>query len=259
MRIGNIKLFRLKMRKRAGIGAIHKKKLDAEKFKGKADALAETQLVELSSQLQTFQINLESFAREHKQEIKKDPAFRKHFQDMCASIGVDPLASGKGFWSNMLEIGDFYYELAVQIVEVCMAHADKTGGLMELGDVKHKLIKSRGRSAIHQEISTEDILIATKKLKVLGTGFTVIPLGSGRYLVQSVPGELSSDQITVLQEAEDKGGSVSRSSLKQLKWEDSRIEIVLNTMLGEGLLWVDEKGSETMYWVPSIFSSKYQQ
>jgi hypothetical protein len=39
-------------------------------------------------------------------------------QEMCASIGVDPLASGKGFWSNMLDIGDFYYELAVQIVEV---------------------------------------------------------------------------------------------------------------------------------------------
>ena len=37
---------------------------------------------------------------------------------MCASIGVDPLASGKGFWSNMLDIGDFYYELGVQIVEV---------------------------------------------------------------------------------------------------------------------------------------------
>ena len=33
MRVGNIKLFRLKMRKRAGIGAIHKKKVDAEKFK----------------------------------------------------------------------------------------------------------------------------------------------------------------------------------------------------------------------------------
>ena len=83
---------------------------------------------------------------------------------MCASIGVDPLASNKvgtcllswgcrsaiqvkmsmaekemyemctpfeyttvdiqmsvlpqGFWSNMLDIGDFYYELGVQIVEV---------------------------------------------------------------------------------------------------------------------------------------------
>ena len=37
---------------------------------------------------------------------------------MCASIGVDPLASGKGFWSEMLGVGDFYYELGVQIVEV---------------------------------------------------------------------------------------------------------------------------------------------
>ena len=34
-------------------------------------------------------------------------------QEMCASIGVDPLASNKGFWSNMLDIGDFYYELGI--------------------------------------------------------------------------------------------------------------------------------------------------
>lgn len=40
---------------------------------------------------------------------------------MCASIGVDPLTSGKGFWS-VLGIGDFYYELAVQIVEVCLGN-----------------------------------------------------------------------------------------------------------------------------------------
>lgn len=29
---------------------------------------------------------------------------------MCSSIGVDPLASGKGFWSDLLGVGDFYYE-----------------------------------------------------------------------------------------------------------------------------------------------------
>ena len=135
---------------------------------------------------------------------------------MCANIGVDPLASGKGFWSNMLDIGDFYYELGkihrfihhtlysfinkdniqgVQIVEVCMANQHKTGGLMELGEIRHKLIRSRGRSKSHQEITLDDLLRATKKLKVLGTGFTVIPLKSGRYLVQSVPGEMSMDQV----------------------------------------------------------------
>jgi len=245
------------MRRRAGVGAIMKKKQDAEKFRGKANELAESQLAELSSQLQTFQTNLESFAREHKQEIKKDPEFRRHFQEMCASIGVDPLASGKGFWSNVLEIGDFYYELAVQIVEVCMAHADKTGGMMELGDVRQKLITSRGRNAANQEITTEDILVSTKKLKVLGTGFSVIPLGSGRYLLQSVPGELSLDQITVLQRAEDSGGSVSSSALLQMGWDQNRIDIVLEKMVSDGLVWLDSQAPQKVYWVPSIFSSKF--
>lgn len=44
-------------------------------------------------------------------DIKKNAEFRKHFQEMCATIGVDPLASSKGFWSEMLGVGDYYYEL----------------------------------------------------------------------------------------------------------------------------------------------------
>ena len=186
------------MRKRAGIGAIKQKQLDTEKFKEKGNELAETQLKQLSSQLEQFRTNLETFASEHKQEIRRDPEFRRRFQEMCASIGVDPLASGKGFWSNMLDIGDFYYELGVQIVEVCMANQHKTGGLMELGEIRHKLIRSRGRARSHQDISLDDMLRATKKLKVLGTGFSVISLKSGRVLVQSVPGEMSMDQVEIL-------------------------------------------------------------
>lgn len=44
-------------------------------------------------------------------DIKKNAEFRGHFQQMCATIGVDPLASSKGFWSEMLGVGDYYYEL----------------------------------------------------------------------------------------------------------------------------------------------------
>ena len=51
------------------------------------------------------------------------------YQDMCASIGVDPLASSKGFWSEMLGVGDFYYELGVQIVEVCMASSHREANI----------------------------------------------------------------------------------------------------------------------------------
>ena len=46
----------------------------------------------MQSQLDTFRSNLEEFAAKHKNEIKKNAEFRQHFQQMCARIGVDPLA-----------------------------------------------------------------------------------------------------------------------------------------------------------------------
>lgn len=51
---------------------------------------------------------------------------------MCANVGVDPLASNKGMWAQLLGFGDFYYELGVQIVEACLATRNYNGGFMEL-------------------------------------------------------------------------------------------------------------------------------
>jgi len=48
---------------------------------------------------------------------------------------------------------------------------------------------------------SDDVIAAIRKLKVLGSGFTLIPIGS-RYLVQSVPGELTMDHAAILQQAE---------------------------------------------------------
>lgn len=69
--------------------------------------------------------------------------------------------------------------------------------------------------SMFQEISTDDLLRAIKKLKILGNGFTVIPLDSGRYLIQSVPGEFSMDQTAVLQKAESNAGFVTLTILKE--------------------------------------------
>lgn len=84
-------------------------------------------MTQLTKQFDSFKTNLEEFAVKYKEEIKRDAQFRKQFQDMCANIGVDPLASSKGFWSEVLGVGDFYYELAVQIIEICNSMADRTG------------------------------------------------------------------------------------------------------------------------------------
>ena len=99
--------------------------------------LKTAELSQMKQQIQTFHQNLEEFAKKYKKDINKNPEFRKYFQDMCTKIGVDPLAckklfaiqfffqhislftteANKGFWSEMLGVGDFYYELAVQIIE----------------------------------------------------------------------------------------------------------------------------------------------
>ncbi|XP_072160119.1 vacuolar-sorting protein SNF8 [Bemisia tabaci] len=242
------------MRRKAGVGAIQKQKLQQEKYQAKTSTLQENQIEQLSKQLEVFRTNLEEFASKHKAEIKKNSEFRKQFQAMCASIGVDPLASKKGFWS-VLGIGDFYYELSVQIIEVCLATNHKNGGLISLDELRNRLIKARGQSKHHQEISKDDLICAAQKLKVLGNGFTVIPIGRGDYMVQSVPGELSMEQTAVLTLLSKLGGaSISESQVvDNLKWEKARATKALKNMVQDGLAWVDTQSDEPTYWLPSLF------
>ena len=48
-------------------------------------------------------------------------------------------------------MGDFYYELAIQIIDLCLSKRDRNGGLVELGELKRNLEKIRGSGG--QEIS----------------------------------------------------------------------------------------------------------
>lgn len=117
------------MRRRVGLGAIQQQQMAAEKLRDKGTDLQESQLEQMTKQMEVFRQKLEEFSISHRQDIKKNAQFRKQFQEMCAAIGVDPLASGKGFWS-VLGIGDFYYELGVQVVEVCLAANPRTGKIL---------------------------------------------------------------------------------------------------------------------------------
>ena len=54
---------------------------------------------------------------------------------------------------------------------------------------------------IESVLLRDDLMRAIKKLKVMGNGFGMIPVG-GSYLVQSVPAELNMDHTVVLQLAE---------------------------------------------------------
>jgi len=241
------------MRRRpGGIGAIDRQRLQQAKYAVKGTEIADLQISQVSKQLDAFKTHLETFAANHKNDIKKNPEFRGHFQKMCARIGVDPLASSKGFWAEMLGVGDFYYELGVQIIEICLATKPRNGGLIALGELHKLVIKSRGKAA-SQDITEDDITRAIKKIHVLGSGFQIITVG-GSKLVQSVPGELNMDHMSVLELAQSSGFTSLSVIEKELGWDRQRILHILDHLESDGMVWIDDQNTkERLYWFPGLF------
>jgi ESCRT-II complex subunit VPS22 len=163
-------------RGKMGVGAVQWKKEQKKAYEEVGNQLTQNHLAHVQEQLEIFKANLQTFAMKYKSQIKKDPEFRRRFQVMCSKIGVDPLASQKGFWSEVLGMGDFYYELAVQIIEVCILTRSKNGGLIAIQDLLVLLDAKRG--PLMQKIAEDDVKRSVKKLKVLGEGFQVIELGA---------------------------------------------------------------------------------
>lgn len=178
---------------------------------------------------------------------------------MCATLGVDPLQSSSNFWTKMLGVGDFYYELAIQVVEVCLATSHRTGGFMQLNDLVRRVKASRNVARVKygssaDEIEVEDVLKAIDKLSKLGGGIRAIPTGK-TYIVQSVPSELSMDSTVVLLKAQENGGHIDVRMLEiTLEWTSERASKILNQLIMEGIVWIDTQTptGETWYWFPGL-------
>ncbi|NWH92793.1 SNF8 protein, partial [Aegithalos caudatus] len=134
---------------------------------------------------------------------------------------------------------------------VCLALRHRNGGLIRLQELQQQVLKGRGKFA--QDVSQDDLLRAIKKLKVLGNGFGIIPVG-GTFLVQSVPAELNMDHTVVLQLAEKKGFVTVSEIQASLKWEEERAKQVLEHLLKEGMAWLDAQApAEPQFWLPALF------
>jgi len=276
-------------RGRPGVAGLKREEDAKKKFEDVGKKIEETQIETLKKQLTSFKENLQLFAAKHKAEINANPQFRAQFQKMCAHIGVDPLASHKGFWSELLGMGDFYYALAVQIIEVCLATRAQNGGLISMHELLRRVSERRGRHA--QEITADDIVTAVRRVSALGSGFRLLTLGNpsasgttsattpssssstiftssliapvsaptssahSLTMILSVPCELNRDHMAIL-ELSSRNGSHSGITLlhvvRTLGWPPHRIRAVLDLMMQEGMAWVDMQGEESSYWFPSL-------
>lgn len=247
-------------RKGVGLGAFDRSRLTSAHFASHGSSLRATNASALETQLAVFRSLVQQFAQTHAKDIRSDPSFRAQFARMCTAIGVDPLASsntsssggGSSVWAQLLgrTVNDFYFELAVRIVEVCGATRGENGGLIGLKELREGV--SRGRMEGAGEITEDDVRRAVETLKPLGGSYAVVKVGRKEY-VRSVPRELSGDQWSVV-EAAQVLGYVSVSMLRDnLAWEAARCRTVIDDLVAEGMLWVDKQTrGEWEYWSPSF-------
>ncbi|KAL9641755.1 hypothetical protein ABK040_015738 [Willaertia magna] len=246
------------MRRGVGIGAIHANQLRQQKLKEKGEEVNNLQMSQMKERLDIFRQSLEEFAKKHKKDINKNPEFRHQFQQMCSKIGVDPLASNKGFWAELLGVGDFYYELGIQIIEVCLQTKNQNGGLIELDELTQRVKRKRNKFTQKEyEITLEDIQRSIKNLKVLGNGFKLLTNVGNKNYVQSVPCELNADQTSLLgivsSKKEGLQGMTVQDFEKELNWSKERVESALNPLIKEGFAWIDEQSERGLeYWFPGL-------
>ncbi|KAK5653157.1 hypothetical protein OQA88_9256 [Cercophora sp. LCS_1] len=243
-------------RKPPGLAAFDRSRLTSAQYASHGSTLRTTNAQALETQLAVFRSLLQQFAQTHAKDIRSNPTFRAQFARMCAAIGVDPLASsstaGNGsIWAQLLgrSVNDFYFELAVRVVEVCGETRGENGGLIEVRKVRERIVRGRMEGAA--DITEDDILRAVGTLKPLGSAYSVIKVGSKPY-IRSVPKELNTDQSAVL-EAVQVLGYVSVSMLMvNLRWARARAQTALEDLVGEGMLWVDKQSEEPEYWSPGF-------
>ncbi|OTB20213.1 hypothetical protein K445DRAFT_7009 [Daldinia sp. EC12] len=249
-------------RKGVGLAAFDRSRLTSAQFASHGNSLRSHDAQALETQLSVFRSLLQQFAQTHAKDIRSDPSFRAQFARMCAAIGVDPLASssshGSGggsssnsLWAQLLgrSVNDFYFELAVRVVEVCSATRGENGGLIGVRELRERL--SRGRMEGAPEIADDDVLRAVGTLKPLGSSYSVVRVGSKPY-IRSVPKELNTDQSAVLEAAQVLGYVSVSMLMVNLRWARARAQTAVDDLLGEGMLWVDKQAAEWEYWSPGF-------
>ncbi|ORX69888.1 vacuolar-sorting protein SNF8 [Linderina pennispora] len=224
--------------------------MEAERaaLSSKGTELAQREISKLQEQITVMRNNLEEFVRDHQKDIRSNPVFRVQVQRMCQVIGIDPLASRKGYLAELLGVGDFYCELGIQIIDVCVATRALNGGLIEVEELRRRLEKRRIRGS--EPVIEEDIKRAIKQLAPLHGGYRIVSFGD-RKMVKSVGRELNLDQTTVLGLAV-RGHFTLQDVQSGLGWDTDRIQTCVDDMLRTGIVWVDEGTKETEYWVPAF-------
>ena len=240
------------MRRGIGVGALQRKTRDASAYTKVGEASKSAQLKHIREVLEEFKLSVEKFAIKHKTRINEDPEFRHRFHKMCSTLKVDPLASYKGYWADILGLGDYYFQLAVIVAQISVETRITNGGMIPFGDIIHHL-KGSSKSGIFNKVSEDDIKRAVLKLRVLGNGFRIIKVSEKNILV-SADLNFSTDHENLLQLAQENGYVNEEMCSTHFTWASDRFSSLITPMIQEGIVWIDfhREMRQMNYYFPSM-------
>ena len=257
-------------RRNVGAAASLSKNRQNTYFEAKGHQLKEETLSSAVETISKLENELIAFAKKNAESIQRDAAFRAEFLKMCGPLGIDPLSSQKGLFENIFGIGQFYFELAVKVAEVCISTRPKNGGIISVAEVREILLKRGTRynfSSISQSpeykfnCSEDDIITSVGKLSILGSGFRTETIRGTSPLIISVPIELNKDHMEVIQVASQSDLSYGRITLSDIisstRWDVPRAKRAIELLLKEGMVWLDKQSicdHEDVFWFPSLWN-----
>ena len=226
-------------------------KMKKQVIQQKNKEMSEEQNQKLAEQLATFTKNLEEFAKKYKNEIQFNPEFREQFYTMCLEIGVDPLAS-ISLWSKTLNLSEFYYNLAIQIITISMTK----GPLIEINELRKMLMNNMKTT----DVSLMDIEKAIESVSELKCGFQIVSVKNSKAVV-TVPMEKDAAVDEIIKMASENDGWIgysicyNKKGMKQIEFENA-----IKTLLNHGVAWEDRqnfiknqtKNDNIIYWFPGL-------
>src|SRR2546423_11394505 len=171
-------------RRGVGLGAFTNRTQTSQSYASHGSQLKSSNAASLQTQLSVFQSLLHTFALEHASDIKSNPIFRAEFARMCTAIGVDPLAGSnikgkkaESLWAKVLghDVNDFYFGVAVRVVELCRSTRGENGGPLGVKECCGRVGKGKAIGGGLEGLG-DDILRGAQSARATRRGFHIISI-----------------------------------------------------------------------------------
>ena len=196
---------------------------------------------------------LKSIEKRYKKDIEKNPVNYMKAIEIRRNLGL-PEELGVWEWrakAPLFRKKKFYGKLGLEILELCKARMEETGGILSLGEITLELQKTRpgGAPPIKDIRKSLERLVKEKVIPPLKK------LPSGLVIVRLVPIELSEDQQKVLELSAQTGEITVPEIMLNTEWSANRTLEVMSDLEKAGVIIGEEGLTEgKKYFVPGLVS-----